>query len=90
MIVPQGVYFGNFHVTERFVPISATRIHYYATIEDPTTFTKPWTIMIPWQKDDSYTIYEYACQEGNLSIGMSLRGERMKEAAEAKAGKVKK
>jgi hypothetical protein len=78
--VPGGIPFGNFHVTERFVMTGPNRIDYYATVEDPTTYTAPWTVMIPWEKDPGYTIYEYACNEGNISMGNALRGFRMEES----------
>jgi hypothetical protein len=81
--VPGGVPMGNIHLIERFVPVAANRIHYYATIEDPTTWTQPWTFMLPWERDPSYQIFEYACHEGNISVGNSLRGERALEAEEA-------
>ena len=85
--IPIGIPFGHFHLIERFVPVSAGRINYYATIEDPTTWTRPWTFMIPWQKDNDYTIYEYACHEGDISIENALRGERMQEQKRAEAAK---
>ncbi len=83
-----GVPFGNFHITERFVPINRNRIHYYVTISDPKTWTRPWTFMQPWEKDrvlkyndnvgavetEPYQIYEYACHEGNNTLGNSMRG----------------
>ena len=75
--VPAGIPFGNIHLTERFVPVSPTRIEYHATIEDPKTWTKPWTFMLPWEKDSTYQIYEYGCEEGNIGIENALRGERM-------------
>ena len=75
--IPGGLPQGNVHLTEYFVPVSNKRIEYYATLEDPKTWAKPWTFMLPWEKDNSYTIYEYACQEGNISVGNALRGERM-------------
>jgi hypothetical protein len=74
--VPRGISFGNFHVTEYFVPLSADRIQYYATIDDPTTWISPWTFMLNWDRDDGYKILEYACVEGNISIENALRGER--------------
>ena len=74
--VPAGIPMANIHLVERFVPVSAKRIHYYATIEDPKTWTRPWTFMLPWEKDPTYQIYEYACHEGNVSVGNALRGER--------------
>ena len=82
--VPAGIPFGNFHLTEHFVPVSPTRIEYYATIDDPTTWTKPWTFNLPWERDDDYKILEYACHEGNIAMGNSLRGERVMEAEAAK------
>lgn len=85
--IPAGIPLGNLHLVERWVPISPTMIHYYATIEDPKTWTRPWTFMLPWQKDPEYTIYEYACHEGDLSIENALRGERMLEARRAERAK---
>jgi hypothetical protein len=75
--VPGGVPFGNIHLTEYFVPQNEKRIHYYATVEDPTTWARPWTFMLPWERDPEYTIFEYACHEANISVGNALRGERM-------------
>jgi len=88
--VPNGISFGNFHLIEHFVPISPTRIHYYATLEDPTTWTKPWTFMLPWEKQDKYQMLEYGCLEGEISIGNALRGERMIEAKEKAAAEAAK
>jgi hypothetical protein len=85
--IPEGIPFGNFHLIEHFVPVSPTRINYYATIEDPKTWTRPWTFMVPWQKDNDYTIYEYACHEGDISIENALRGERMQEQKRAEAAR---
>jgi hypothetical protein len=82
--VPAGIPFGNFRLTEHFVPVSPHRIEYYATINDPTTWTRPWTFNLPWERDDDYTILEYACHEGNIAMGNSLRGERVLEAEAAK------
>ena len=88
--VPLGIPFGNFHLTEHFVPVSHNRIEYYATIDDPTTWTRPWTFNLPWERDDDYRIFEYACHEGNLALANSLRGERVQEAEAARKGQVRK
>ena len=74
--LPGGVPMGNVNLIEHFVPVSAKRIDYYATVTDAKTWVKPWTFMLPWEKDPNYTIYEYACNEGNISVGNALRGER--------------
>ena len=81
--IPRGITFGSFTLTERFVPVGPNRIHYYATLEDPTTWTEPWTFMLPWVKDDDYLMLEYACVEGDISVGAALLGERVIEAKEA-------
>src|SRR5262245_54747110 len=85
--IPTGIPFGNMQLLERWVPVSATRMDYYATITDPTVWTRPWTFMLPWERDDAYTLLEYACHEANISIGNSLRGEGLldKRAAEQTA-----
>ena len=67
------------HVVERFRRVSASTIHYQATIDDPKTYTRPWTIAIPLERDDTYRIFEYACQEGNHSVENMLSAARVAE-----------
>ena len=85
--IPTGVPHGNMHLVERWVPVSATRLNYYATVTDPTVWTRPWTFMLPWEQDNTYQLYEFACHEANISIGNSLRGQRLldQKAAEQAA-----
>lgn len=61
---------GNFHsaalrLQERFTPISADAIHYEVTIEDPNTFTRPWTISMPLYRrlEPNMQLLEYRCIE---------------------------
>lgn len=58
-------------------------IDYQFTINDPTTYTKPWTAIRPMPKLNDYQIYEYACHEGNYAITNILRGARVQEMAAA-------
>jgi len=51
------------------------------TIDDPTTWTRPWTFLLPWQNDDGYEMFEYACHEGNYSMAGILAGARAEEKA---------
>jgi hypothetical protein len=67
----------NMHLIERFTRVGNT-VQYAFTIDDPTMWTKPWTAMIPLQRIDQ-NHYEYACHEGNISMGGSLRGARANE-----------
>jgi hypothetical protein len=63
---------GNFmsdavRITERFNFIDANTLHYEATIDDPTVFTRPWKLVIPSRRSKvpaDYEIYEAACHEG--------------------------
>jgi hypothetical protein len=67
----------SLHLVERFKRIDPTTIEYTVTVEDPTTFTRPWTAVIPISKlSDDTQIYEYACHEGNYAMPNLLRGGR--------------
>jgi hypothetical protein len=74
-------------VTERFTRIADDELSYDLTINDPKTWTKPWTIHMPYKSDPSYTIYEYACHEGNYMMLDSLEAARQLEK-QGKATKV--
>jgi hypothetical protein len=72
----------NMKVVERFTRIDARTLRYQFTIEDPATWTKPWTAEYAWPATGDL-LYEYACQEGNYALGNILRGARLKEKEEA-------
>jgi hypothetical protein len=74
-------------ITERYTRIDPDMINYTATIEDPATYTKPWTIRETITHQPNYHVYEYSCHEGNSAIELPLSGERAydKKVAEAKA-----
>ena len=69
-------------VTERFTRVDANNIVYKATMEDPSTWTKPWTVELPLVAAAG-PIYEYACHEGNYAIEDILAGARKAEAETA-------
>ena len=56
------------HLVERFTRVDAKTIQYQATIDDPNVYTRPWTIAFPLNSDERYTIFEYACHEGNYAL----------------------
>ncbi len=65
------------HLVERFRRIDADTLEYRITIEDPQTFVKPWTAVIPISRLPNGTqIYEYACHEGNYAMPNLLSGAR--------------
>jgi len=75
----------NLKVTERFTRTGPDTILYRFTMDDPTTFTAPFTGELPFNRL-AEPIYEYACHEGNYAMSNILGGERAKErrAAEQK------
>ena len=66
---------------ERFRRADATTLHYEFTVEDPSTFTRPFTALVPMQKSDQ-PVFEYACHEGNYGLASILRGARAEEGQE--------
>jgi hypothetical protein len=70
------------HVIERFTRTGPESLKYEITIDDPGTWTKPWSLMIPL-KESSNPIFEYACHEGNVGLAGILAGARAEEAAAA-------
>ena len=68
-------------LTERFTRISSDGLLYSVTVNDPLTWTKPWTYEVPMTANPD-NIYEYACHEGNYSMAVILAGAREKEASE--------
>jgi hypothetical protein len=89
---PRGAGGEKMTLVERFTRVDPTTIRYTATISDPTTFTRPWTVEIPMSSDqDSQgaTVghqLEYACHEGNYAVPNVLGGGRLQVQEEAKGG----
>ena len=77
-----GLTDGNLKVTERFTRVDPNTIIYRATIDDPTVYTKPWTVELSMRKRTE-PLYEYACHEGNYGLADILRGARAEEKAAA-------
>jgi hypothetical protein len=57
----------HLHLIERFTRVAPDRIDYEITIDDPTTWTKPWTAVIRL-KQSTDRVFEYACHEGNYEV----------------------
>ena len=74
---------GHLRLTERFTRADANTLVYEVTLDDPTTWTSPWTFMVP-MVSNSGEVYEYACHEGNYYMGNMLRGKRAEEQAAAR------
>ena len=68
----------NLRLVERFTRTAPDILTYRVTIDDPTTFTRPWTVELPAVRSDG-PIYEYACHEANYGLEGILRGHRAEE-----------
>jgi hypothetical protein len=75
----QNVSSEKLHITERFTRQDAETIRYEITVNDPDTWTKPWSLMILLQRS-AQPVYEYACHEGNVGLAGILAGARADEA----------
>jgi hypothetical protein len=67
------------HVLERFTPVDAKTIDYTVTITDPKVYTRPWTVALPLNRDDSYEMFEYSCHEGNYALPNALSYGRTRD-----------
>lgn len=68
------------HIIERYTRVGPNTLNWEITVNDPTTWTGPWTLMIPL-KNENAAIHEYACHEGNQSMFGILSGHRAQEKA---------
>ena len=85
----QSAYRGSsdkLHLVERFTRAADDTMVYQFTVEDPTTWAKPWSAEIAWTKTTG-PVYEWACHEGNTMISTILHGARVEEEAAQKKGK---
>jgi hypothetical protein len=79
----------NLHLVERFTRLDANTLEYRFTADDPTTWTRPWTVAYPMLKTEG-PIFEYACHEGNYGLMDILSGARWQEKAAAETASKKK
>jgi hypothetical protein len=90
---PKSYFLGsaeNLHLVERFTRIAPDTLNYEITLDDPTTWARPWTAVIRL-KQTQEAIYEFACHEGNYDtmLGMLGAGNADDKAAAATASKNK-
>jgi len=78
--LPNQLYRGSsavkLHLIERFKRIAPELVNFTVTVEDPTTWTRPWSFSFPLTEDDGEVIFEYACHEGNYGLRNILSAGR--------------
>jgi len=79
----QGSY-ENLHLVERWTRLDANTIEYAVTIDDPTTWTRPWTVKQEYNKQNDFANRHYKeprCHEGNYGLPNALSAERVEDKA---------
>jgi hypothetical protein len=72
-------------ITEYFTRTDQNTIEYKFTIDDPATWTRPWSAVVPMSSMKG-PMFEYACAEGNNDIVNILAGARAAEKAKSTSG----
>jgi hypothetical protein len=79
------------HLIERYTRVDPETVRVEVTVDDPSTWTRPWTLAVTGKKDPAYwQIFEYACHEGNYGMRNMLSGARAEEKAAREASTTKK
>ena len=73
-------------LVERFTRVDPDTVLYEFTVQDPNSYTRPWSVMMPLTRTDE-KLYEYACHEGNYGLHGILAGARAKDKANADASR---
>ena len=73
----------EYKLTERFTRTGPDTLTYHATVNDPVIWTQPWTVELPWVRDESYAFFEYACHEDNSMVRNYIETSRFERAQQA-------
>jgi hypothetical protein len=74
----------DMRLTERFTRVDEKTIHYQFTVDDPSTWSRPWSAEVPWTQTIG-PLFEHACHEGNYGMMNTLAGARAEEKRAAEA-----
>lgn len=73
----RGASGGNVRIVERFTRIAQDKVEWTVTLDDATTWTRPWTYSYPMTINEKKPIFEYACHEGNFGMANLLSAGRL-------------
>ena len=72
-------------MTERFTPVGPNLVEWRVTFDDPSTWVRPWTYMMPLTKvAGTQEVHEYACHEGNNAMRNILSAQRAADREKAR------
>jgi hypothetical protein len=72
-------------LTERFTPIAPDKVRWSVTVDDPSTWVRPWTFAMPLTLDNGEPLFDYECHEGNYAMANILSAARAEERAGRKS-----
>jgi hypothetical protein len=72
-------------LTERFTPFAPDKVRWSVTVDDPSTWVRPWTFAMPLTLDNSEPLFDYECHEGNYAMSNILSAARAEERAGRKS-----
>ena len=75
----------SLRIVERFKRTDADSIEWSVTVDDPNTWTRPWTFAMPLTRNDEEAIEAYDCHEGNQAISNILSAARAAERERSQA-----
>ena len=70
-------------IVERLTPTGPNSIDYKITVSDPEDYVSSWTADLPWRRDSSYKMFEYACHEDNSMIRHYIDASHAKRKQQA-------
>jgi hypothetical protein len=74
-------------LVERFTRTAPDKVRWSVTVDDPSTWTRPWTFSMPLTRDDNEQLVSYECHEGNYAMPNILSAARAEERAIAEDAK---
>src|SRR5262245_15118410 len=74
-------------IVERFTRVASDKVRWAVTIDDPSTWTRPWTFAMPLTQDENEQLVPYECHEGNYAMSNILSAARAEDAAAAEDAK---
>jgi hypothetical protein len=74
-------------LVERFTRTAPDIVEWTVTVDDPSTWVRPWTFSLPLTMNDAEPVLEYACHEGNYAVSNMLSATRAEEKAAAASAK---
>ena len=72
---------------ERFTPFAPDKVRWAVTVDDPSTWVRPWTFAMPLTLDNTEPLFDYECHEGNYAMSNILSAARAEERAAAEDAK---